>query len=219
MYTPLSAAVDEDETRRLLALMASGNLITATDDGRMATLLPWVLDPSVGEHGALISHIARRNPQWETPWRGEALVIADLPEGYVSAAYYPSKDEHGKVVPTWNYAAVHVYGELITHEDPAWLDDAVRRLSERHEQARPQVQAGKPPWSMDDAPRDYLDGMLQGIVGIEVRISRVEAKVKMSQNKGDADIAGVLAGLESDGRPDLAGWVREATAKPRLWER
>lgn len=204
MYTPLSTEVDEAEAHRLLGILESGNLVTATDAGIMATLLPWVLDPSVGDYGALTSHVARKNPQWETPWHGEALVIAELPQGYISASYYPGHSTHGKVVPTWNYVAVHAYGDLVIHDDREWLASAVRMLSDRFESGRDE------PWLTDEAPAQYIDAMLNGIVGVELRITRVEAKVKMSRNRDAAERATITAALEADGRADLAEWMRAA---------
>lgn len=153
----------------------------------------------------LVGHMARPNAQWQMPWQGQALVIAEGPNGYVSPSWYATKAETGRVVPTWDYVVVQVYGDLVVHDDHAWVDAAVRRLTDRHEQQRVE------PWSVADAPVDYIDGQLRGIVGIEVRIDRVEAAVKMSQNKSGADASGVLAGFIADGNSAIAEWVERVT--------
>ena len=114
-------------------------------------------------------------------------------DAYITPSWYSSKAEHGRVVPTWNYMTAHVFGRLVIHDDPAWVDENVRRLTERHEAGR------AAPWSVDDAPPDFHAGQLRAIVGIEVVISRIEAKFKMSQNRRDTDIDGVVAGLAADG--------------------
>ena len=203
MYIPRPFMVDDDTARDLLRQVTVGQLVTATEHGPLATLLPWVFDEA---DDTLISHMARPNAQWQTPWLGQALVIAEGPHGYVSASWYASKAEHGRVVPTWDYLALQVYGDLIVHDDPAWLDNAVRRLTDKHEQPRPD------PWGVDDAPADYIEGLLRVIVGVEVRIERIEAALKMSQNKSEADAAGVINGLLADGNDVVAEWVRQSTS-------
>lgn len=195
--------MDDDAARDLLSAVTVGQLVTATEHGPLATLMPWVADL---ERGGLVGHMARPNRQWQTPWLGKALVIAEGPDGYVSPSWYASKAEHGRVVPTWDYVVVQVYGDLVVHDDPAWVEGAVRRLTDRHELPRAD------PWSVDDAPADYLDGQLRGIVGLELRIDRVEAAVKMSQNKSEADIAGVVAGFVAEGKETVADWVRRSAS-------
>ena len=123
-------------------------------------------------------------------------------DAYVHPGWYPSKAEHGRVVPTWNYTTAHVYGELVIHDDSAWVDENVRLLTSRQERARAE------PWSVDDAPAPFLEGQLRAIVGVEIRISRVEAKFKMSQNQKSANIDGVIAGLTGDGRGEVAETVQ-----------
>lgn len=195
--------MDEETARALVEELPVGQLITATDDGPMATLVPWVADLA---GGALVGHIARPNPQWHTPWHGQALVLFEGPHGYVSPSWYATKAENGRVVPTWDYIVVQVYGDLVVHDDEAWVSDVVRRLTDRHERHRPT------PWRVDDAPRDYLGSQLRGIVGVEVRIDRIEASAKMSQNKSSADVAGVVAGFEAEGNEPVANWVRRVTS-------
>jgi transcriptional regulator len=152
-----------------------------------------LFDPSLGEHGALLGHLARKNDQWKRPPIGEALVIVHGGDAYITPSWYPSKAEHGRVVPTWNYTTAHVFGRLVIHDDPAWVEQNVRGLTERHETGR------AVPWSVDDAPPKFRAGQLRAIVGIELVISRVEAKFKMSQNRRGTDIDGVVAGLAADG--------------------
>lgn len=201
MYIPRPFQVSPEQARDLLREITVGHLITTTSQGPMATLLPWVVDD---EGLALVGHMARPNAQWQTPWQGQALVIAEGPNGYVSPSWYATKAETGRVVPTWDYVVVHAYGDVVIHDEATWVHEVVRRLTDRHELQRPE------PWSVDDAPRDYLESQLRGIVGVEVRIDRVEASVKMSQNKSDVDRSGVHAGFTSDGNGPVAEWIERA---------
>jgi transcriptional regulator len=148
--------------------------------------------------------VARKNDQWKREPRGEGLVIAHGEDAYVSPSWYATKREHGRVVPTWDYSTAHVYGAVSFHDEPSWVDDVVRRLTARHEERR------EHPWSVDDAPPAFHAGQLRAIVGVELAISRVEVKLKLSQNRSDADIDGVIAGLEADGLPAIAAAVQRA---------
>ena len=152
----------------------------------------------------LRGHVARNNEQWRREPIDEALVVVHGPDAYITPNWYASKAEHGRVVPTWNYLTAHVYGELRTHDDPAWLDALVRRLTDLHESREPA------PWSVDDAPAAFVGGQLRAIVGVEVVISRIEAKVKMSQNRPAEDVDGVVAGLEARGDAPTSASVRAA---------
>jgi transcriptional regulator len=201
MYTPAQFAVDGDSAIAFLENVRAADLITMTDDGLTATFLPLLFDRSAGEHGALLGHVARKNDQWKRRPVGEALVIVHGEDAYISPSWYPSKVEHGRVVPTWNYMTAHVYGRLVIHDDPAWVDDNVRRLTERHEARR------AAPWHVDDAPPEFHAGQLRAIVGIELAISGVEAKFKMSQNRREPDVAGVVAGLAAEGRSTISETV------------
>jgi transcriptional regulator len=201
MYIPAHFAADERAVDDLLTHHGAADLITATPEGMVATTLPFVYDP---EMRTLRGHIARGNDQWRRPVVGEALVIMRGPDAYVSPAWYPSKAEHGRVVPTWNYVTAHVYGRFAVHDDPAWVERNVRELTERHEAGRPQ------PWSVDDAPRQFIEGQLRGIVGVEVLISRIDAKFKLSQNRSAADVDGVISGLMAGGQEDAARAVQRA---------
>jgi len=204
MYIPTHFAAGPDAIQDLLARPAAANLVTMTAQGLVATLLPFVFDPSVGELGALQGHLARNNPQWSEPGTGEALVLIQGPDAYISPSWYAAKAQHGRVVPTWNYSTAHVYGHLRVHDDPAWLADQVRRLTELHEAQSDQ------PWAVDDAPEPFIAGQLRAIVGIELVITRIEAKQKLSQNRPDADIDGVVAGLNARGQTESADDVARA---------
>ena len=155
-------------------------------------------------------HVARNNDQWRKPALGESLAIVRGPDAYVSPSWYAAKAEHGRVVPTWNYVTAHVYGRLVVHDDPAWVEDVVRRLTAKHEAARVAVPGQSPQWSVDDAPRPFIEGQLRAIVGLELRITRIEAKAKLSQNRPVADIAGVVAGLSARGDDRSAAAVEHA---------
>lgn len=137
MYTPAHFAASDDAIENLLRHSGAANLVTMTPDGLLATLLPFVYNSSVGEHGALQAHMARNNPQWSTPATGEALMILQGPDAYISPSWYASKTEHGRVVPTWNYTTAHVYGRVVVHDDGDWLGRHVRQLSDHHESVMP----------------------------------------------------------------------------------
>jgi transcriptional regulator len=216
VYVPAHFAADDEAVRDLLLNHGAADLITSTANGLLATMLPFIYEepgssPEAGERGRLLGHVARNNDQWRVPADGEALVIVRGPDAYISPTWYETKREHGRVVPTWNYTTAHVHGSLHVHDDPAWVEALVRRLTARHEDFHPK------PWTVDDAPKPYIQGQLRAIVGLEVRITRIEAKLKLSQNRSDADVDGVIAGLEEVGRPDVAQAMREAgrPATPR----
>jgi len=208
VYVPAHFAADPGEVRALLARSRAADLVTPTAAGLVATFLPFLHDPTVGEHGALLGHVARNNEHWRAEPVGDSLVIVRGPDAYVSPGFYPSKAEHGRVVPTWNYVTVHLHGRLVVHDDPVWLEDVVRRLTAVHEAAE------AAPWSVDDAPRRFVDGQLRAIVGVELQITRVEAKAKLSQNRPPADVEGVVAGLTARGDVASADAVRRATSGP-----
>ena len=206
MYVPAHFAAEDAEVRELLTHDGAADLVTAAASGLTATLLPFLYDPTVGEHGALLGHLARNNDQWRQQVIGDALVIVRGPDAYVSSSWYASKAEHGRVVPTWNYVTAHVYGQLVIHDDPDWVDALVRRLTDQHEADGPR------PWSVNDAPASFIAGQLRAIVGVELVISRVDAKAKLSQNRSVADIDGVIAGLEARGDRTTADAVRGSRA-------
>lgn len=175
MYIP--PAFREDDPQALRELMRSArlaNLVTATAEGPIATPLPLVLAADEGELGVLHGHVAKANPQWKMPVIGEALAIFMGPDAYVTPSWYASKAEHGKVVPTWNYAAVHAYGPVEFFEDEDRLLAAVKRVTELHEGPRSM------PWQVSDAPEAFIKSQLRGIVGLRLPITRLEGKRKMS---------------------------------------
>lgn len=169
-------------------------LVTATAEGLVATPLPLYLEEDEGEFGTLYGHLARANPQWKLAPEGDALVVFSGPDAYVTPSWYPSKREHGKTVPTWNYAAVHAYGPVEFFEDEERLRAAVTRLTDLYE--RPRAQA----WAVSDAPEPFVRAQLRGIVGLRLPIARIEGKRKMSQNRSEADRRGVAAGLAESER-------------------
>ena len=208
MYIPEHFAAADAAVRELLTNHGAADLITTTPSGLLATLLPFMYDADIGANGSLLGHLARNNDQWRAAALGDALVIVRGSDAYVSPTFYPSKAEHGRVVPTWNYVTAHVYGRLVVHDDPVWVEALVRRLTERHEADSPR------PWSVDDAPPAFVAGQLRAIVGIEVVISRIEAKTKLSQNRPGADIDGVIVGLRARGELAMAEAVRAARPRP-----
>ena len=207
MYVPAHFRPADDDVRDLLTHCGAVDLVTVTKGGLLATMLPMVFDPpgsreDSGTYGALLGHVARKNPQWQEPALGEAMAIVRGPDAYITPSWYATKREHGRVVPTWNYTVAHAYGRLVIHEDSVWLEANVRRLSVKHEAERPE------PWSVDDAPATYVAGQLRAIVGVEMLIDRLEAKTKLSQNRSDVDIDGVIVGLEADGERSLSAAMR-----------
>jgi transcriptional regulator len=175
---------------------AFATLVTSTADGLEASHVPMVLDADPRPFGTLVGHVARASPQWRTARTDvPALAIFLGPDAYVSPAWYPTKQDTGKVVPTWNYVAVHATGTLRFFEDADRLLALVTRLTEAHEAGRPNA------WAVTDAPADYVQTMLKAIVGFELTITRLEGKWKMSQNRPAADRAGVITGLTQEGGP------------------
>jgi transcriptional regulator len=186
------------------AMRGSGlaTLVTLTADGLIASHVPMLLDPDPGPYGTLLGHVARPNPQARGAVPGvQALAIFQGPDAYITPSWYATKRENGKVVPTWNSVTIHAYGLVEFFDDTERLRAIVTRLTEREERARAE------PWAVTDAPADFIEGMLRGIVGFALPIARLEGKWKMSQNRPAQDRAGVAAGLEADGREDIAELV------------
>ncbi|NHN55281.1 FMN-binding negative transcriptional regulator [Calidifontibacter sp. DB0510] len=195
-YVPhFNRVEDEAEIREFVRDRSVATLITAGADGVPdATLLPIVWD---GDEA--IAHVARANDHWRRIADGAAgLFVVQGVDGYVSPGWYASKREHGKVVPTWNYSAVHLRGPVTVHDDADWKRAAVSRLTAVHEASRQQ------PWAVTDAPEQYVEGQLRAIVGISMRVETVDAKAKWSQKRSDEDRAGVVAGMRADGAVDAA---------------
>lgn len=203
MYRP--PAFREDRLEVLHALIDShrlGTLVTHGPGGLEANLVPFTLDRSRGQSGVLRAHLARANEQRLALAGGaEALVIFQGPESYITPSWYPSKAEHGKVVPTWNYVVVQAWGTPVVIDDPAWLRAQIGELTAAQEAARAH------PWAIDDAPAAYIDAQLKGIFGLEIPIARLEGKWKANQNRPDADRAGVADGLGAAGATDMAALV------------
>lgn len=187
MYGHGSTLLSEDQAREALATFDRASLLVTPD--LAATHLPFYL-----EGDRLIGHLARANPHWKSA-PCEALVVMSGAEAYVSPNWYPTKHATGRAVPTWNYETLQVRGKLTVFEDAARLEAVVSKLSDMHEAKQSQ------PWSLGEAPRDYVDALLRGIVGVEIAIESIEAKRKLSQDKPDADHAGVVAGLLSSADP------------------
>ena len=196
MYLP--SHFDEKRLDVLHALVRRhpfGLLVTQTADGPSANGIPFILDADgAAGLGTLRGHVARANPVWrEAATDVPSLVVFQGPDAYVSPSWYPSKAEHGKVVPTWNYVMVQARGRLRAIDDPAWLLQLVTRLTERHETPR------SAPWAVSDAPADYVQTMLRAIVGIELELTSLSGKWKVTQNRPAADRAGVVDGLKRVG--------------------
>ncbi len=200
MYTPkVNLETDVAILRQFVRENPLGTLVTLTGGGLVASHIPMILHEEGPGFGTLRGHVARANTQWKDFTEAvEALGIFTGPEHYVSASWYPSKQEHGKVVPTWNYAAVHVYGTLRAIEDTDWLLDHLRALTDRHETIVRQ------PWSVDDAPPEFIANLTRAIVGLELPVARVEGKWKVSQNRNEVDATGVMDGLDTVGTPASA---------------
>ena len=183
-------------------------LVTLTQDGLIASHVPMLLDPDPAPYGTLLGHVARPNPQAKGATPGvHALAIFQGPDAYITPSWYPTKRDNAKVVPTWNYVAIHAAGPIEFFPDPERLRAIVTRLTERHEAARAE------PWAVTDAPPDYIAAMLKGIVGFALPIARLEGKWKMSQNRPAVDQAGVVAGLSAEGQNAVAALVT-ASQKP-----
>jgi transcriptional regulator len=204
VYVPSHFAPDPAAVEALLANPGAADLVTPTASGLVATTLPLHFRADGGPMGSLVGHVARPNDHWRAEPAGESLAIIRGPDGYISPSWYAAKQEHGRVVPTWDYTLLHVFGRLVVHDNPAWLAEVVREVTAIHEASLPH------PWSVDDSPPEYIAGQLRGIVGLELVISRVEAKAKLSQNRSPADIDGAVAGLRERGRDDLADEVEAA---------
>ncbi len=191
MYIPPKFALSEADTRAALARGGFAHLVTHAADGMLVTPLPLLYEPI---RHSLIGHVARANPHWRAAGAASVAIFAG-PQAYISPGFYATKRETGKVVPTWNYDILAVHGDLVAHDDPEWLRDLVTRLTDHHERHR------TAPWQVTDAPETYIRGQLNGIVGIELPITSVEGKAKMSQNQPERNVDGVVAGLRASAEP------------------
>lgn len=199
---------DREAILSLVEAHPLGAWVCQGEGALVANHIPFLLDRGRGPHGTLIGHVARANTVWRELGRaGLSVVMFQGPQSYITPGWYPGKAEHGKVVPTWNYAVVHAHGVARAVEDPGWLLDMLGRLTARQE-AKQQV-----PWRVGDAPASYIDKMLGAIVGIEIPIDRLEAKLKASQDEDLQDRAGTVAGLRNEPREEaqaMAGLVMRA---------
>jgi transcriptional regulator len=193
MYIP--PHFEERDVAVLHALVRShplGAWVIESDGGLVVNHIPFLLDASRGPFGTLVGHVARANPAWTTRSTIESVVVFQGPQTYITPSWYPAKQQHGKVVPTWNYVVVHAHGTPRVVDDPAWLREHVGRLTRAHEAGR------EAPWQVSDAPSDYIEGMLRAIVGIEIPIVRLVGKWKASQNRPVPDRVGVIEGLQAN---------------------
>ncbi len=181
---------------------AFATLVTTGPAGIEASHIPMLLDPEPAPFGTLSGHVARDNPQWQRAGAGDSLAIFLGPDAYVSPSWYATKKKDGRVVPTWNYVAIHAYGKIEFFDDAARLEALVTRLTALYEAGRPR------PWAVSDAPADYVRSMLKAIVGWTLPIARLEGKWKMSQNRPPEDRAGVAAALTALGAPEISDLVR-----------
>jgi transcriptional regulator len=189
MYIPAAFRLENDQSLALVEARPFATLVSLGGGCLLSTPLPLLLDRQ-GDEIRLIGHIARTNPHWrDFDPTVPSLAIFQGGDAYVTPSWYAAKRETGKVVPTWNYSSVHIHGHLRAVEEPAALLDIVTRLTDRHEAGR------ATPWSVSDAPVDYIATMLKAIVGLELPVERVEGKAKLSQNRPPADQAAVRAGL------------------------
>lgn len=194
MYLPTHFSENRTEVmHELIRACPLAVLVTIGSRGLEANHIPFYLHLIEGGSAALLGHVARANPVWNLGSSNTALAIFQGPSSYIRPGWYPSKKEHGKVVPTWNYIAVHVQGTLKSHHDPQWIRAQLERLTNQMESTRAK------PWSLADAPSDYLDKLIANVVGIELTVDRLVGKWKLSQNQPEANRAGVVAGLEADG--------------------
>lgn len=207
MYRP--AAFVEDDLSRLHTLVQAyplGLLLAPSDEGPGVHPIPWALLPTDDGQGLLQGHVARGNPVWQRLTAGQDVsVVFQGPEGYISPNWYPSKAEHGRHVPTWNYTLAQAWGPWRVRDTPDAAREVVQRLTAHHEASQPR------PWQLQDAPPDFIEALLRAIVCVEIPVRRWQGKWKLSQNRSAGDVAGVLAGLEATSAPraqELARWMQ-----------
>jgi transcriptional regulator len=192
---------DVSVIHRLIRAHPLGAVVTLTPDGLDANHIPLLVHADPLPFGTLHGHVARGNALWRQDGT-EALVILQGPDAFISPSWYPTKQEHAKVVPTWNYAVVHAHGTLRAVDDPVWLRAHVDELTRTHESSQ------AVPWHVTDAPADFIDQTIKGIVGIEIQIARLVGKWKVSQNRSQADREGAADALTKQGAARMAGLVR-----------
>lgn len=210
MYVPKHFAENRVEVlHKLIRQHPLGILCTQGGNGLDANHLPFELNADSGPYGVLHAHVARANPIWQEIRSGEeGLVVFRAEHAYISPNWYPSKHELHKQVPTWNYRVAHAYGNVMIRDDERYVRGLVARLTRHHEASQPR------PWRMSDSPKAYIDAMLEAIVGIEIEITRLVGKFKLSQNKEARDIQGAADALETQGKTELGQVMREAVVGP-----
>ena len=206
MYLPAHFAESQPvELYSIIRANPLGMLVTSSDAGLDADHIPFELDPVKGSQGTLIAHVARANPLWQRcPTGTQVLVVFRGAQGYVSPNWYPSKHETHRQVPTWNYQAVHAHGTITIHDDERFVRGVVARLTRRHEARQPA------PWKMGDAPVDYIDAQVRAIVGVEIAITALTGKMKLSQNRATRDRLSAADALDEQGSSELAQAMRQA---------
>lgn len=195
MYQPAHFRVDDPATLHdFIAAHPLGLLVSVDGGGPVVDPLPFLLDRASGKNGALRAHLARANPHWKLMQAsGQAFVVFQAAGHYISPSWYPSKAEHGRVVPTWNYTLVEVRGKVRICDDRDWVLQQVTELTQAHEKGRAKI------WRVEDAPEAFVEAQLRAIVGFEIEIESMSGKFKLSQNRPQADQAGVVAALDGEG--------------------
>ncbi len=210
LYQPAHGRFEASDAERELARLAPAGpatLVTLSAGGLVASVLPMVFHPDAR---VMRGHLARANPQWRDMTPGvDALALLDGPESYVTPGWYETKRRTGRDVPTWNYVTVQVRGAITVHHDEPWLLDHLRTLVDRHEASRPE------PWSIDDPPEGYIATNARAIVGLELAITRIDAKRKLSQNRLAIDFDGVVEGLDQGTEHERAVAAEMRLESPR----
>ena len=206
MYMPQHFAETRPEViHRIIREHPLGTLVTQGADGLDADHIPFEFEPAEGTHGVLLAHVARANPLWQRcPTGSQVMVVFRGAQAYISPNWYPSKHEAHRQVPTWNYEVVHAHGKLTVHDDERFVRGIVARLTRRHEAAEPR------PWKIGDSSPEFIDSMLRNIVGIDIAVTSLACKVKLSQNKEARDRQGAAEQLEARGSVELANSMRAA---------
>ncbi|TVT60426.1 MAG: FMN-binding negative transcriptional regulator [Azoarcus sp. PHD] len=206
MYLPAHfAETRPEELARIIREHPLGVLVTHGSDGLDANHLPFEFEAREGSHGVLTAHVARANPVWQRcPTGTSVMVVFRGAEAYISPNWYPSKHETHRQVPTWNYEVVHAHGTITVHDDERFVGRAVARLTRRHESAEPR------PWKMGDSRPEYIQSLLRNIVGIEIAITSLVGKVKLSQNREARDLLNAADTLEARGHREMAQTMRRA---------
>lgn len=193
------AQSDLVEAQALIEAYPLGAWVAPSGEGLVANHVPFLLDRSRGKFGTLLGHVSRANPVWrQLAGSEQSVVMFQGPQSYITPGWYPSKQEHGKVVPTWNYAVAHAHGVARSIDDEGWLRDMLVRLTAAHESSQPL------PWKLTDAPADFIDKLLRAVVGIEIPIERLVGKLKASQDEALQDRLGTVAGLVAEGTENAA---------------